>query len=302
MHYGNVATDYLVLNQLEEAKAICLQAVERKLDNTNIHILLLDIAFLQGDSQEVHRQAGWAKGREDEYYALAELAAIAAYRGRLGEFRKFAQQAFEGASRAKVQAVAAGQASSFAFEEAQLGNSAEAGGWAKKSLELSDGEMVWAAAHLPFVGETNKAQAIIAEVSKRHPLNTVYQQIYIPEVRAAIEMQHGNFAGAIEALRPAERFEGHISCPAYLRGLCYLKLKSGKEAAAEFQKVIERTDAFPLGVDKPLARLGLARAYALSGDAAASRKAYQDFFTLWKDADPNAPQLLRAKAEYARQQ
>ena len=115
-------------------------------------------------------------------------------------------------------------------------------------------------------------------------------------------MQQENFAGAIEALRPTERFEGFILFPAYLRGLCYLKLKSGKEAAAEFQRVIKQPDAFRPFAYRPLARLGLARAYALAGDTAASRKAYEDFFAIWKDADADAPQLLKPKAEYAKLQ
>ena len=298
--YGNTAAAYVRLNRLEEAKAICKQAIEKKLDTTGIHMRLLDIAFLQGNNQEVQRQAEWAKGRPDEYDVPLELAIIAAYRGRLGEFRKLSQQAFEAASHVKVQAVAGVQASAFALEEAHLENFPEAGRWGKKSLEMSGGEMVWAAVPLALAGGTAEAQSIIVEIGKRHPLNTLYQQVYIPLVRAAIEMHHGNFPDAIEALRPAERFEGFISYPAYLKGLCYLKLKSGQEAAAEFQRVIETPDAFPLTAFRPLSRLGLARAYALQADTAKARAAYQDFFVLWKDADPDIPVLKQAKVEYSK--
>jgi len=302
LHYGNVASDFIALNRLEEAKAICKQAIEKKVDTTLTHIQLMEIAFFQGDNQEFQRQADWAKGRPDEYDALAELAVIAAYRGRLGEFRKLAQQAFEAASRVKVPAVAGKLGGIFAIEEATLESFPEAGRWGKKCLELSGGEMIAAAIPVAFAGETAKAQSTIAEVGKRHPLSTLHQQLLIPAVRAAIQMQQENFAGAIEALRPTERFEGFILFPAYLRGLCYLKLKSGKEAAAEFQRVIKQPDAFRPFAYRPLARLGLARAYALAGDTAASRKAYEDFFAIWKDADADAPQLLKPKAEYAKLQ
>ena len=104
--------------------------------------------------------------------------------------------------------------------------------------------MIAAAIPVAFAGETAKAQSTIAEIGKRHPLSTLHQELLIPAVRAAIQMQQKNFTGAIEALRPTERFEGLFPYPAYLRGLCYLKLKSGKEAAAEFQKVIKQPDAF----------------------------------------------------------
>lgn len=260
----------------------------------------MEIAFFQGDNQEVQRQADWAKGRQDEFLALDELAVIAAYRGQHVEFRKLAQQAFEAANRVKVPALAASLAGTFAFEEATLESFPEAGRWGKKCLELSAGELIGAAIPVALAGDTEKAQSTIIEIGKRHPLSTLHQQLLIPAARAAMQMQNENFSGAIEALRPTERFEGFILYPAYLRGLCYLRLKSGKEAAAEFQKVITQPDAFTRFAYRPLARLGLARAHALAGDAAASRKAYQDFFAIWKDADPDAPQLLQAKAEYAK--
>jgi len=131
------------------------------------------------------------------------------------------------------------------------------------------------------------------------------QKIDIPQVRARVELQHGNGAKAVEILKPAVDYEfGFVATgvPAYLRGLAYLQTKQAKEAGAEFQKVIGHKGAVGIGPYIPLAQLGLARAYALQGDAAKARTSYQDFFAVWKDADPDVPILKQAKAEYAKLQ
>ena len=299
LFYGNVAYDDIMLNRLEEAKAILKQAVEKKLDETTIHTLLLDVAFLQGDAQEVQRQVDWAKAKPDEYDVLLERAFLAAYGGRLREFRHLAQESFDAASRVKVQSVAGFQAVKLALEEASLENYPEARKWASKAVELTGNEMAVAATPLALAGDSAKAKEIIDGIGQRHPLHTLIQQYWIPQAQAAIELQRGNFSAAIEILRTRERFERFNPFLSYLRGLIYLKLKAGKEAAAEFQKVAARPGLSPLAVERPLAQLGLARAYALAGDTAASRKAYQDFLGLWKDADPDAPLLIQAKAEYS---
>jgi eukaryotic-like serine/threonine-protein kinase len=122
----------------------------------------------------------------------------------------------------------------------------------------------------------------------------------LPEVRAAIAISRSNGAAAVEALKSAQRYAKTNIGSVYLRGLAYLQLKQGKEAAAEFQQVIERKGVLPPSIHHPTAQLGLARALALQGDTAKARAAYQDFFALWKDADPDIPILIAAKAEYAK--
>jgi tetratricopeptide (TPR) repeat protein len=118
-------------------------------------------------------------------------------------------------------------------------------------------------------------------------------------------LQRGNGAKAVELLKPTADYEfGFIGggVPAYLRGLAYLQTKQAKEAGAEFQKIIDHKGAVGIGPYVPLARLGLARAYALQGDAAKARTSYQDFFAPWKDADPEVPILKQAKGEYGKLQ
>jgi predicted Zn-dependent protease len=149
------------------------------------------------------------------------------------------------------------------------------------------------------------------ELEKQNPVNTVIVGYWLPTIRAAIEINRNNPAKAIELLQAATSYELGISptqaefgaflYPAYVRGQAYLLLRQGSEAAAEFQKFLDRglVANCPLGA---LAYLGLARAYALQGEIAKAKAAYKNFLTLWKDADPDIPILKEAKAEYAKLQ
>jgi hypothetical protein len=154
-------------------------------------------------------------------------------------------------------------------------------------------------------GEAGKAEALAADLDKKNPLETFAQKGDIPQIRARVELQHGNGVKAVELIQPAELYEfGYIEAglPAYLHGLACLQMKQGPQAAAEFQKILDHKDALGVTVYTPLAKLGLGRALVLSGDAAKARAAYQDFFALWKDADPDIPILRAAKSEYAKLQ
>jgi tetratricopeptide (TPR) repeat protein len=132
------------------------------------------------------------------------------------------------------------------------------------------------------------------------------QGYWLPAIRAALELGRGNAQQAIELLKVSSAydfaaplpFQSGTMYPAYVRGQAYLKMGQGQQAAAEFQKIVDHrglVQNFSMGV---LSHLGLARAYSLSGDSAKSRTAYQDFFSLWKDADPDIPILKEAKVEY----
>jgi len=155
--------------------------------------------------------------------------------------------------------------------------------------------------------ETAQAQKLADSLDKDFPQHTIVQGYWLPSIRAAIELHTKNGARAVEMLRTAAPYELGQSqplsvgtmCPVYLRAQAYLQARQGKEAAAEFQRIINHRGIvlnFPLGA---MARLGLARAYALDGDKAKARAAYDDFLNLWKAADPNIPLLQQARAEYA---
>jgi tetratricopeptide (TPR) repeat protein len=138
---------------------------------------------------------------------------------------------------------------------------------------------------------------------KQYPKDTFVNTIWLPMVRAALGINRGNTEQAIELLREARRFEMGDEVqgrPAYVRGLAYLRGGAGAEAMAEFQKIIDHRGVVPVSALYPLAHLGVARGAALTGDIAKSRKAYEDFFALWKDADPDIPILQAARQEYDR--
>jgi eukaryotic-like serine/threonine-protein kinase len=154
-------------------------------------------------------------------------------------------------------------------------------------------------------GQAQKAEAGAAKLNKEYPLDSFLQKSEIPQIRARIELQRSDGAKALEILHPAEAFQlGFIEngIPVYLRGLAYLQAKQGAEAVAEFQKILDHRPAIGPGVWQALAKLGQGRGYALAGDTAKARTAYQDFFTMWKDADPDLPALKEAKAEYEKLQ
>ena len=191
-----------------------------------------------------------------------------------------------------------------AIAESVVGNQAEALQRAAAALRLAPassmapGAAPSAAFVLALSGETRQAQAIMDDLDKRFPTNTLLHALDFSMIRSAIELNRGNGEKAIEALQPAKPYERANLAVAYLRGLAYLKTKSGSEASAEFQKILDQPTVAFLSVLAPLAHLGIARAAAMTGDTDRSRKAYQDFFGLWKDAGPDVPILKQAKAEF----
>ena len=160
---------------------------------------------------------------------------------------------------------------------------------------------------LAMCGDTAQAEKLAGETSKLFPNGTLWNTVQLPEIRAAIELQRDQPAKAVELLASASPYERVYPEAVYLRGLAYLRLRKGVEAAAEFQKILDNKGAswgstwlYPnWGLYYSISYLGLARGSALAGDTAKAKKAFQDFFELWKDADPDLPILQQAKAEYA---
>jgi eukaryotic-like serine/threonine-protein kinase len=157
---------------------------------------------------------------------------------------------------------------------------------------------------LARAGDSAQALRLADDLAKRFPEDTIVQTQYLPMIRGSAALQSGNAAKAVEVLAAAAPYElgAGTGYPAYFRGETYLKLGQGSAAAVEFQKIVDHPGAVSNDPVGALAHLGLARAYALSGDTTKARTAYQDFFGLWKDADPDIPILKEAKAEYAKLQ
>jgi predicted Zn-dependent protease len=205
------------------------------------------------------------------------------------------------AQRLNLKESAAGAIADEAGVEADFGYRTEAAKSATAALAISRGVVDSAARTLALAGEANKAETLIAEMAKRRPKGVWVQSVFVPEVKAINEINRGNLAKAIELLQAAIPYDGGTYFAIrYTRGNAYLRARNGDEAAQEFQKVLALRNAYPESPLMSLAQLGLARACALQGDKPKSRIAYQDFFALWKVADPDIPILKEAKAEYAK--
>jgi eukaryotic-like serine/threonine-protein kinase len=153
---------------------------------------------------------------------------------------------------------------------------------------------------LAQAGDVPQAANLAEKLNKEHPLDTLIQRCFLPAIRAQIELSRGNAGRAIELLEQTGPYELSTGLyPTYIRGLAYLRSRQGGAAATEFQKILDHRGLIINSDGESMARLGLARARAMSGDTSGARTAYQDFLALWKDADPDIPVLKEAKAEYA---
>ena len=307
--------DYTPLNRFSEAQATYCKAVDRGLDGSFLHADLYVIAFLENDSEEMRRQTQLARdmpGAEDWLFTLQ--SDTAAYSGKLTKARELSRQAVESAQRNELQEVAALWQMNAAVREAEFGNAQQARASVEEGLKLATtrDSKTLAALILARIGDGTRALEVSNALAIQYPQNVELNFYWLPSIHGAIELNRGNAAEALRILEPTAPFElgyprpqlegGSLVFPAYLRGQAYLLLRRGAEAAAEFQKFMDQRAVVvncPLG---SLAHLWLGRAHTLDGNAAAARKSYQDFLTLWKDADPDIPILKEAKAEYAKLQ
>jgi serine/threonine protein kinase/tetratricopeptide (TPR) repeat protein len=310
-HYSNLGLAYLHVNQLEEAKDTLDQALTHNLDGGLLRQNIYFLAFLHGDDSQMRQQVSWAAGkRGEEDLLLSTQSGTEAYYGRLDKARDFSRQAVESAVRSDSKEIAALWKADAALREAELGEISSARQGAKAALSLSSGRDVKTVAALTLarIGDASQAKALADELRTDHPDNSLIKLYWLPTINAAIQLQANNASGALIELETAAPYElGHLPpmqtgtlYPAYLRGQAYLLAKNGSAAVAEFEKLLDHRGIVLNFVTGALARLQLGRAYAISGDSAKAKAAYQDFLTLWKDADPDIPILLAAKAEYAK--
>lgn len=309
--YGNPFGAYCALNRLDKANGIVEQARARGLDCAVN--LAYTLAFLKGDEAEMTRERTLVRGKRWMEDAVVSAASeIAALHGRLRKARELSAEAIDTAERNGAKETAALWKVNEALREAEFGSAARAREYAKTAMDLGGERDVdeLAALALARAGDSRQAQRIMARLDAQFPLDSFLQHYWLPTIRAAIELTHGNADGAIEALEGKTAYEmgdppqfnlGPMY-PVYVRGEAFLKAKRPQDAAAQFRKIIEHpgiTLTFPLG---SLAHLQLARALAMSGETANASREYQDFFALWKDADSDIPILRAARLEYAKLQ
>ena len=299
--YSLLAAAYAGLNRFDEAKEIIRQALAQKLETSIMHRTLYRIAFVQGDATTMQRQIEWTNGKPDEYVAQNWQAETAAFSGQLRRAKEFSNHGFELTKRRELKDVAAQIAVGVAARDALFGDCRQVKEQTAKALGISHSQltMITADNALATCGEFSQTQTITGELVRRFPKDTILNEVLLPLVQARIELHRGNPAQALQLLETTRPYEGYALFQiAYLRGESYLNQQRGGGAAAEFQKILNHRGWQPTSPLYSLAHLGLARAAALTGDTARARQAYQDFFALWKDADPDVPILQEARQEY----
>jgi predicted Ser/Thr protein kinase len=314
--YALLGYGFVSLDRLGEAEDAARRASERKIDIPLLALLRYDIAFLKGDGGGMQREVAAARGKSGVEELISDHQAFAlAYTGHLQEATKMLGQASDLAQQAGHREKAAGFETRAALWEAFYGDELTAKPAAIAALALAkDREVQYGAAlALAIAGDSSKAQTLTNDLEKNFPEDTSVKFNYLPTVRAFLALNHGDAAKAIELLQVAAPYElgqprstqtGFFGAlyPIYARGQAYLAARQGAEAAREYQKILDHPGIMvgdPVGV---LAHLQLGRAYAMQNDATKAKAAYQDFLTLWKDADPNIPILKQGKAEYAKLQ
>ena len=298
--YFYLGRSLLRVNRFAEAKDISRQALAQKFDLTNIHAVLYLIACAEGDTQSRQQQIDWTRGRPDEFVALDWQAGAAACAGQWREAKEFARHAIDLVAHGNTQELAARYAVEQALRGVVLEDYPQAKADAAQGLQLARGRasLPRAALALALCGEAEQVTPLIDELRQCYPDDTMIHSIWLPTIRAALELQRGNAAEAIDHLQTTTSYEAAAEFwPQSLRGQAYLKLRCGTEAAAEFQKILAHRGHSPLSPLYPLAHLGLGRAAALTDDLAESRKSYENFFASWKDANTDLPLLRTARQE-----
>ena len=303
---------YLSLNRDEDATALAREAHGKGLDSS-LGTTLYSLAFYRNDTTEMSRQvAAWAGKPGQEDLLLALEADTAAYFGHLGRARELSRQASSSAKRSRENETSVTYEAVAALREGLFGNANQAGQRTALAKERSGGPDKYYAVVLALAYTGDGSQGLADNFNERFPENTVVQFNYLPTLRARLALSHANPQQALDTLGVAASYELGLPAlwfynwpnlyPVYVRGEAYLAAHRGGEAAAEFQKILDHRGIVlnePIGA---LAHLQLGRAYAMQGNTAKSRAAYQAFLTLWKDADPDIPIFKQAKAEYAKLQ
>jgi eukaryotic-like serine/threonine-protein kinase len=309
--YGNLSIEFIAEDKLNDAEKVLREAQAKGFDGLYIRGSQYLLAFRRGDSRGMEQQLAWAAGRAgDEDAMLSAQADTDAYYGRRARAADVSRRAVASAVHANSKETAALWQISAGLREAEFGNNAAAKRDVDAALSLESGNDVklLAALTLARAGEATRAARLVEELEKTSATATLLNLYCLPTIHGAIDISLGSPAKGIQGSEAAAPYElgGPLSFPylypAWIRGHAYMAAHQGAAAAAEFQKVIDHPGVVlnqPIG---SLAHLELGRAYALSGNSTKARVAYQNFFALWKEADPDVPILIAAKSEYAKLQ
>jgi eukaryotic-like serine/threonine-protein kinase len=304
--YDNMVSAYEAMNRYDEAKSLADEAVSKKFGGSGVPFALLDLAYIRGDRAAIQHELEAVKGTSVEPFVAFFNSGWNTAQGKVRTARELWQQTRQESIAAGAKDFAAELLTLEAYDDAQLGYTSEARQKAEQALSMSNDPDVrsGAAAAYAIAGDAGKSEALLKSAMHDAPDNHFIQAMIEPQVRAAQQLEKNQSAGALNSLEPVRSYEFGTgpraigATPVFLRGTAYLKMHDGAKAAAEFQRILDHRGAVSFGVEYPLAQLNLGRSYAIQGDNAKARTAYQDFFALWKDADADIPILKTARAEY----
>ena len=319
---ANLALALIGLDRFDEAYQIIQDGLQRGLDSNGFHNRLFIIGFLKQDEALIKQQVEWFSGRPDEYQirelqaralafagrrreassTMAQAAALAEARGLPAEKTRILANDFNLSATFGMDELAAKQAEAVFRVLVTENIRAEE---LQPSLigQLDSQPLAWT---LALSGDAKRAQSLTDDFTRSFPLDTIHNSVWLPIIRATIELKRDEATHAaaatnraVELLPPSKQYEAALSFrPTWVRGIAYLHAQNGALAAAEFQRIIDHRGWDLLSPLWPMAHLGLARAAALQGDISTARKAYEDFFRLWQDADADLPVLIAARREY----
>jgi tetratricopeptide (TPR) repeat protein/class 3 adenylate cyclase len=304
--HNNLVHGYLCLNRPADAKAIYEQALARNLEYPPLHQARYQVAFVEGDVSEMERQIEWAKGKPDIERDLLDIhASTELFSGHLRKSEEFFRRAVDLSRRSKEMEAVAGMEVERVWSKVDLGYVDQARPRIQLALSIASTRdvQVRAALALARAGDSTEAKEMVVGLAKDNPHDTLFNGYWLPCILASIEIARNHPHQAIEHLEAASPYELSTVAnlyPAYLRGLAFLLMRRGGEAATEFQKILDHAGIVTNNLNGALAHLQIGRAYAMQGDTLKAKAAYQDFLTLWKDADPDIPILIAAKSEYAK--
>jgi DNA-binding winged helix-turn-helix (wHTH) protein/tetratricopeptide (TPR) repeat protein len=304
--YASLGRAYERASRFAEAKVICERAVTEKVDSSWTHQVLYRVAFVEGDQSAMQREMGWFRGKPQESVALYFQGKAVLSQGELRKARELFERARALAVEQGRKEVAVAFSNGQAQFEADLGNAHEVSALADQVLRATPNSArhkAYATLALARAGDIQRAEALMKELAKLPMPGTGLTEVVFPSIRAAVDLNRRNPAAAVEELRRTQPYDlgaDSAGLTVYYRGLAYLELRSGQEAAAQFQKIIVNRGVVMTDIYWPLARLGLARALAQTGDTENSLAQYREFLELWKNADPDLLILKQARAEYKR--
>ena len=299
---ANLIEAFMRLGRLDEARETLEQALGQN-PGSVYHFYRYELAFLRGDEETMKKDLDWFASKPTDSNFFDLQAGTAVSRGQWRKAQDFVRHSTDLMLSQDRKENASQNEANLAFAHAVLGHCAESKQMATHAISLSRGRVDLGVAAIDFAlcGDTAQAQSLADELLKRFPQESINIRIVNPMIRAAIANDRGKYAEAIELLQPASRFElGALSgfWISYIRAQAYMGQRSGREAAGEYQKILDHRTVELFSPLYTLAHLGLARAAALTGDTSKSRTEYQNFFAAWKDADADLPVLVQAKKEY----